>query len=72
MRTYCLDHQKKGDDVILFLMFAAFESMKELLGLSPFELIFGHSARGPLKLIKEKMVIGRPKQGTFAGLCRII
>lgn len=31
MRIYCLDHQKEEGEIILFLMFAAFESMKEFL-----------------------------------------
>lgn len=34
-------------------MFAARESVQESLGFSPFELIFGHSVRGPLKVLKE-------------------
>ena len=29
------------------------ESVQESLGFSPFELVFGHSVRGPLKLLKE-------------------
>ena len=29
------------------------ESFQESLGFSPFELVFGHSIRGPLKLLKE-------------------
>ena len=28
--------------------------MQESLGFSPFELVFGHTVRGPLKLLKEK------------------
>lgn len=27
---------------------------KSLFGFSPFELVFGHTVRGPLKLLKEK------------------
>ena len=30
--------------------------VQESLGFSPFELVFGHSARGPLKLFKEKLL----------------
>ena len=32
------------------------ESVQESLGFSPFELVFGHSVRGPLKLLKEKFL----------------
>ena len=28
--------------------------MQESLGFSPFELVFGHTPRGPLKLLKER------------------
>ena len=30
--------------------------MQEYLGFSPFELVFGHTVRGPLKLLKEKFL----------------
>ena len=30
------------------------ESVQESLGFNPFELVFGHTVRGPLKLLKEK------------------
>ena len=35
------------------LLFAVRESVQEALGFSPFELVFGHVPRGPLKLLKE-------------------
>ena len=38
------------------LLFAVRESVQESLGFSPFELVFGHSVRGPLKLLKEKFL----------------
>ena len=30
--------------------------LEESLGFSPFELVFGHSVRGPLKLFKQKLL----------------
>ena len=36
------------------MLFAAQEAVQESLGFSPFELVFGHTVRGPLKLLKEK------------------
>ena len=30
--------------------------MQESLGVSPFELVFGHTVRGPWKLLKEKFL----------------
>ena len=38
------------------LLFAARDSVQEPLGFSPFELVFGHTVRGPLKLLKEKLL----------------
>ena len=35
------------------LLFAAREAVQEALGFSPFELVFGHEVRGPLKMFKE-------------------
>ena len=39
-------------------MFAARESVQESLGFSPFDLVFGHHVRGPLKLLKEQCLNG--------------
>ena len=35
------------------LLFGVRESVHESLGFSPFELVFGHTVHGPLKLLKE-------------------
>ena len=40
------------------LLFAAQESVQESLGFGPFELVFGHTVRGPLQLLKEKLLSG--------------
>ena len=56
LRTYYSDNQKKWDQGIPFVMFAAWESIQESLGFSLFELVFGHPINGPLRLIKEKWI----------------
>ena len=53
IRTYCLDIKKDWNEGISLLLFAVRESDQESLGFSPFDLVFGHSVRGPLKLLKE-------------------
>ena len=53
MRNYCLENQKDWDEGIPLLMFAAREFIQETLGFSPFELVFGHVVRGPMKMLKE-------------------
>ena len=56
IRTYCQDHGKDWDNGIPFLLFATREVVQESLGFSPFELVFGHRVRGPLQLLKEKLL----------------
>ena len=56
IRSYCFDTEKDWDEGINLLLFAVRESVQESLGFSSFELVFGHSVRGPLKLLKEKFL----------------
>ena len=56
IRSYCFDTGKDWDEGVHLLLFAVRESVQESLGFSPFELVFGHSVRGPLKLLKEKLL----------------
>ena len=56
MRRYCFDYDKNWDKGVHLLMFAGRESIQDSLGFSPFELVFGHSVRGPLKLLKEALM----------------
>ena len=56
IRSYCFDTEKDWDEGIHLLLFAVRESVQESLGFSPFELVFGHTVRGPLKLLKEKLL----------------
>jgi transposase InsO family protein len=52
IRTFCLQCEKDWDDGVHLLLFAAREAVQESLGFIPFELVFGHTVRGPLKLAK--------------------
>ena len=56
IKTYCFDTEKCWDKGIHLLLFAAREAIQESLGFSPFELVFGHTVRGSLKLFKEKFL----------------
>ena len=42
------------------LLFAAREAVQESLGFNPFELVFGWTVRGPLKLLKESWLADDP------------
>jgi hypothetical protein len=56
IRSYCHDTQKDWDEGIPMLLFAARETIQDSLKFSPFELVFGHTVRGPLKLLKEELM----------------
>ena len=62
IRTYCLDNEKDWDEGIRLLLFAVRESVQESLGFSPFELVFGNSVRGLLKLLKENWLSEKTKR----------
>ena len=56
IRSYCFDTKKDWAERIHLLLFAVRESVQQSLGFSTFELVFGHTVRGPLKIIKEKFL----------------
>ena len=60
IRTYCLQYEKQWDQGIHLLLFAVREVVQESLGFSPFELVFGRTVRGPLKLLKEGWLTEEP------------
>jgi len=53
IKAYCLEYMCEWDQSIHLLLFAVREAVQESLGFSPFELVFGRTVRGPLKLLKE-------------------
>ena len=48
---YCFETEKDWDEGIHLLLFASHKSVQESQGFSPFKLVFGHTVRGPLKLL---------------------
>jgi len=55
LRKFCMDTTKDWDEGIPLVLFAVRESVQESLGFSPAELVFGHTLRGPLKVLQDKM-----------------
>ena len=53
LKAFCLDHKEDWDEAIPMLLFATREVPVESLGVSSFNLIFGHRVRGPLQALKE-------------------
>lgn len=53
LSKYCAESGKDWDEGLPLLLFAVRETVQESLGFSPAELVFGHTVRGPLKMLKE-------------------
>ena len=51
-----MTQKKIGMKAFICCWFAVRELVQESLGFSPFELVFGHTVHGPLKLLKEKFL----------------
>lgn len=56
LRAYCLEFRNDWDEGVPLVLFAAREVVQESLGFSPNELVFGHRVRGPMSLLKEKLL----------------
>ncbi len=56
LRKYCSETGNEWDEGVPLLLFAIRETIQESLKFSPSELVFGHTVRGPLKVLKEKML----------------
>ena len=61
MRKYCLESNREWDEGLPLLLFAVRETPQESLGFSPCDLVFGHTVRGPLRLLKEKWLSESPR-----------
>ena len=53
LRRLCGDRPRDWDRYIPALLFAYREVPTESLGYSPFELLYGHSVRGPMQVLRE-------------------
>ena len=69
MRTYCTENKKDWDEGIHLLLFVSRESVQDSLGYSPFEQIFGHTVRGPLKLLKEQLMSENKPRDLLTYVC---
>lgn len=60
LKKFCQEGDRDWNDKLDWLLFAIRECPQESTGFSPFELLFGRSVRGPLKMLKEKMLRPTP------------
>lgn len=56
LKTYCYDTHRDWDEGVSLILFAAREVVQDSLGFSPVDLLFGHTVRGPLKVIKDRLL----------------
>ena len=54
LRKYCEEMGIDWDEAVPLSLFALRDSVQESTGFSPFELVYGHEVRGPLRMLKEK------------------
>ena len=60
LRAYCTEHNKDWDEGVHLALFASREAVQESLGFSPFELLFGRTVSGPLKVLKKVWLQDEP------------
>ena len=60
LRKYCHETKRNWDEGIPFVLFAARDAVQESLGFAPNELVFGHTVRGPLKVLKDEWMAAGP------------
>jgi len=60
LRYMCAERPKDWDRYLPALLFAYREVPQESLGFSPFELLYGRTVRGPMRILKEMWT----KEGT--------
>ena len=73
LKKYCHETGRDWDEGVPFVLFAVRDAKQESLGFSPAELVFGHHVRGPLKVLKEKLVSSSPPKTNvldFVSRCR--
>ena len=58
LRKYCLVTGRDLDEGVPFALFAVREIVQESLGFSPADLVFGHTVRGPLRVLKDQLISG--------------
>ena len=58
VRVYSNQFSSDWDVAMPFLMFAVRDTVNESTGFTPFQLVYSHEVRGPLSMMKERLVGG--------------
>ena len=65
LKKFVREHVQAWDRYLPYLVFAYREVTCESTGYSPFELLYGHTVRGPLGIVKESWVEKKPIEGNI-------
>ncbi|XP_006813838.1 uncharacterized protein LOC100371911 [Saccoglossus kowalevskii] len=68
--SYCTECPEDWDKGIPLVLFATRDTPSDSTGFSPFELVYGHNVRGPLKLLKEKFLVAEPETNMLDYICK--
>ena len=60
LKKYCLGTEKEWDEGVPLVLFAVRETVKESLGFSPADLVFGLTVHGSLKVLKDHILSPTP------------
>lgn len=60
LRAYCMEMRSDWEEGLPWLLLSAREVVQESTGFSPNDLVFGHTVRGPLAVIKDALVDSDP------------
>ena len=60
LRAYCMELGRGWEEGLPWLLLASREVVQESTGFSPNELVFGHSVRGPLAVLKDGAGLQEP------------
>lgn len=64
LRTFCYDQGKDWDEGLDLILFTFRDSIQASLQFSPFDLVFGHTIRGPLSVVREQVSAPPPTLST--------
>ena len=56
LKKFCIETGSEWDEGIDYLVFVIREVPSESLGVSPFEMLYGRKVRGPLQVVKDKLL----------------
>ena len=56
LHAYCRENPDDWDKGVPLVLFATRDAPNESTGFSPFELVYGHEVRGPLRFVKERLL----------------